>query len=155
MFVLVVGVGLLMAWVFGAKPPAVAKIGQIAPDFTVETLHGDQFTLSEQKGKTVVLNLWASWCPPCRTEMPDISAFAAAHPDIVVIGVAVRDTEEAAREFADQVEPSYPLAMGARDFENAYPNLGLPATYVIDEDGRVSEVHNGIVDAQTLSDLIG
>jgi thiol-disulfide isomerase/thioredoxin len=102
----------------------------------------------------VVVNLWASWCAPCRTEIPDISAYADANPEVDVIGVAVRDVEGDARAFADGIGASYPLALGTPQVEDAYPSIGLPATYVIDADGVVVEVVNGVVDEEMLEQLV-
>jgi thiol-disulfide isomerase/thioredoxin len=115
---------------------------------------GGTFTLSEASGTPVVVNLWASWCPPCREEIPDISAFADANPDVRVIGVAVEDSERSAREFAAEIGAAYPLAMGTTAFEDAYPNLGLPATYIIDSNGTITDVFNGIVNEEILEGLV-
>ncbi|HUF16272.1 MAG TPA: TlpA disulfide reductase family protein [Acidimicrobiia bacterium] len=146
-------IGLAIGWAFGGTT-AVAAIGEQAPDFTVEVFDGGSFTLSEA-GKPVVLNFWASWCVPCRTEIPDISAFAAANPEIQVVGVAVEDTERSARGFAAEVVASYPLALGTDEIEEAYPRIGLPATYIIDADGVVTDIYNGIVTEDLLSELLG
>lgn len=132
----------------------VAELGAQAPDFTVELFDGGTFVLSDRAGSPVVVNLWASWCGPCREEIPAISAFADTHPDVQVVGVAVEDPERSARDFAAQIGASYPLGMGTTEFEDAYPNLGLPATYVIDESGTVTEIFNGIVDEEILEDLV-
>ena len=148
-----VGVGLLAAWVFGSAP-TVATIGEQAPDFTVELIEGGTFTLSEVD-KPVLLNFWASWCVPCRTEIPDISAFADANPQIQVIGVAVEDVESAARGFAAEIGASYPLALGTTEVEDSYPRLGLPVTYVLDENGVVTDIFNGIVNQEVLGELFG
>lgn len=153
-FVLVVATGLLIGWIFQPGSTEVAQVGGPAPDFTVEVFQGDSFTLSEV-AKPVVLNFWASWCGPCRTEIPAISAFAEANPDVQVIGVAVEDVEQSARDFAAEIEASYPLALGTDGIEDAYPRIGLPATYIIDEDGVVTEVFNGIVDEELLAELLG
>lgn len=150
-----VGVGLLIGWIVGSGSPEVAQVGQTAPDFTVEVIDGGSFTLSETRGRPVVVNLWASWCTPCREEIPDISAFATANPDVTVVGVAVEDAEQTARDFAAEIGATYPLALGTDDFEDAYPNIGLPATYIVDENGIVTNIHNGIVTEETLTDLMG
>lgn len=144
-----------MGWLLRGGDVAVAAEGRTAPDFTVEVIEGGTYTLSESRGKPVVLNFWASWCTPCRTEIPDISAFADSHPDVDVIGVAVEDAEDASRAFATEVDASYPLALGTSEVEDAYPRIGLPVTYVIDAEGVVSDVINGIVDEEILGDLVG
>lgn len=146
--------GLGVAWLLRGGDAAVAAVGGEAPDFTVELIEGGTFTLSESRGRPVVVNLWASWCAPCRTEIPDISAYADANPEVDVIGVAVRDVEGDARAFADSIGASYPLALGTPDVEDAYPSIGLPATYVIDADGVVVEVVNGVVDEEMLEQLV-
>lgn len=150
-----VAVGLAIGWIVQSAGTEVAEVGQPAPDFTVEVIDGGTFTLSEAEGQPLVLNFWASWCIPCRTEIPDISAFADANPDVQVVGVSYNDPEQAARDFAAEVGASYPLALGTTEIEAAYPNLGLPATYVIDENGVVADVINGIVNADILTDAVG
>lgn len=119
-------------------------------------IDGASFTLSEHlesDGRPLVLNLWASWCPPCRTEIPEISAFADSNPDFQVLGVAVDDTETSAIDFARSIGATYELALGHSDFEDAYPRLGLPVTYFIDSNGTVTDVFNGILNEATLVDL--
>ena len=156
MFIAVVAGGLFISWLIRGEPPEVAAVGRQAPFFEVALLDGGTFDLSEQLelGKPVVVNLWASWCIPCRTEMPDLSAFAAAHPEVTMIGVAVEDRLEKARAFAAEISPVYSLAMGDPAFEDSYPRLGLPVTYVIDATGTVTAVHNGIIDFEALEELI-
>lgn len=154
MFILVVALGLGAAWIFRSDASDVAELGQPAPDFTVEVIDGGTFTLSEARGTPVVLNFWASWCGPCREEIPDISAYADANPDVTVIGVAVQDTDQASRDFAAEIGASYPLALGTSQVETAYPILGLPATYLIDENGNVARIFNGIVNEDTLTELV-
>ncbi len=150
--------GLLVGWLLRGDPPEnTAMVGQPAPLFTVETIDGGLFDLESfiatSQARPLVVNLWASWCLPCREEIPAISAFAADHPDIAVIGVAVQDSETASRAFAAEIGAGYPLALGNEAFEAAYPWLGLPATYVIDGSGRVAVAHNGIVDQADLEEM--
>lgn len=147
-----------MAWLVDSGGEETAQIGHPAPAFTVSLIGGGSFDLTEHlrdDGSPLVLNLWASWCLPCRAEIPEIDAFASAHPEIGVLGVAVEDTEPAAVQFAEELAPGYPLALGNPDFEVAYPRIGLPVTYVIGGDGRVEEVYNGILDLETLERLTG
>lgn len=147
--------GLVVGWVARGGEVEVAQIGRPAPDFTVPVIGGDSFTLSEHVGsEPVVLNLWASWCIPCRVEIPEISAFAEANPGVKVIGVAVEDTRRDAEAFAAEINAAYDLAFGDAAFEAAYPRLGLPATYIIDRNGIVVEVFNGMVTEELLEDLV-
>ena len=152
-FAAVVAIGLVIGWVVNSNDVATAEVGSPAPDFTLPLIGGGTFTLSEQSG-IVVINEWASWCTPCRDEIPEISAFADANPDVVVVGVAVEDTVEAATAFAGEVGATYQLAIGDATFERAYPRFGLPVTYVVDADGVVIELFNGILTEETLQELV-
>jgi cytochrome c biogenesis protein CcmG/thiol:disulfide interchange protein DsbE len=155
LFVAVVGGGAVVAWAMSRQPVEVAEVGRPAPGFEVELLDGGTYGLDEAlaSGRPLVLNLWASWCIPCRTEMPEISEFAAENPGVSVLGVAVEDRLEDAVEFAAEIDPVYPLAVGDPAFEASYPRLGLPVTYFIDTGGMVTAVRNGIVDYEDLEEL--
>jgi thiol-disulfide isomerase/thioredoxin len=153
----VVALGLSVAWIL-SDHTQVAEVGAQAPDFTVELLAGGAFNLEDHladDGRPLVLNLWASWCLPCRDEIPDISDFASTHPSVAVIGVAVEDVRADSLSFAEELSPSYPLAFGSAEFREAYPTVGLPATFVIEPDGTVSSIVNGIVDQESLKELTG
>lgn len=147
--------GLLAAWLVRDTATPVATRGRPAPQFVVSIIGGGEFDLADHVGGEgpIVVNQWASWCLPCREEIPAISAFADAHPEVSVVGVAVEDSESAATAFAEEIGASYHLAIGDTAFEEAYPRLGLPVTYVIDDSGTVVEVFNGIVDEETLAEL--
>jgi thiol-disulfide isomerase/thioredoxin len=156
-FVGVIAVGLALAWAFGGGRGEIAEEGGPAPDFSVELISGGDFDLSahlEDDGRPLVLNLWASWCAPCRDEIPALSAVATSRPDVAIVGVAVEDRPEDSRLMADQLAPSYPLALGDAEFEAAYPNFGLPVTYFIDETGVVTGVFNGILTEETLAERL-
>ena len=156
MFIGVVGLGLAITWAVGDRGQTAA-VGDAAPDFTVELLDGGSFSLDDHlatDGRPLVINLWASWCAPCREEIPDLSAFALAHPDIAVIGVAVEDQPDDSRALADELGPSYPLALGNTEFEEAYPNFGLPVTFFLNGDGTVTGVHNGVLTDEILTEMI-
>ena len=114
-----------------------------ASDFSVTTFDGATFTLSEHladDGRPVFLNLWASWCGPCRAEMPDIDKAAAAHTNVAFIGVAVKDEVDKSRAFADEIGVGYLLAFDeSRDVDDGYAPIGLPASYIISSDGLLLE----------------
>ena len=142
-------IGLVLAWlVDSGEPPADA-----APDFTVPLLDGGEFSLAthlEEDGRPLILNLWASWCAPCRAEMPFISDYAEANPEVAVLGVAVEDRLEDTEAFASEIGVSFPLGFGDDGFREDYPSIGLPATYFIDSNGSIASVFNGIVDNEVL-----
>lgn len=92
--------------------PAVAAEGDEPVNFTLQRLHGGELSLAELRGNWVVLNYWATWCAPCRKEIPDLSALHSAHEDIIVLGLAFEDTEiESFDEFLEEFKPSYPLLL--------------------------------------------
>ena len=134
------------------------QAGEPAADFTLQLFDGEEFTLSAhlaEDGRPVVLNFWASWCVPCRVEMPAIDSVARQRPDILFLGIAVQDTEAAARTFADEVGVSYPLGHDSDGtILEKYPVLGLPATWFVTSDGIVADQWFGQLDETTLQELI-
>ncbi len=130
-------------------------IGQPAPQVDVELFDGSRWTLSDHfatDGRAVVLNLWASWCIPCREEIPELDGFAAATPNVAVVGVAVNDTEDPARALFDELRPAYPMGMDASgSLRDRYPSFGLPFTVIIDADGIVRHEINGALTADRLA----
>jgi len=115
--------------------------GDTAADFTVMTLDGGGFTLSDQletDGRPVFLNFWASWCPPCRAEMPDINSAAQSHDDVKFIGVAVNDDPADSVAFATSINIGYTIGFDEKgDVAYEYDIVGLPASYVISPDGVI------------------
>ncbi len=140
-----------------ANDPNVPNTDDVALGFTLATLDGQQFDLAthfSDDGRPVVLNLWASWCAPCRAEMPVIDTAAKRHPDVAFVGVAVQDSVEDAETFATEIGVSYIIAFDDESVENAYPVLGLPATFFISADGTIAKRHFGIVTVDSLDDDI-
>ena len=155
MFIGLVAIGLLVAWALD-DDNEVATVGNTAPDFTVDLIGGGTFSLSrhlDEDGRPLILNLWASWCLPCREEMPALSTYASEHPEVAVLGVSVEDAVTDSEAFAGGLDISYPLGLGDDDFRASYPSFGLPATYYLDSDGSVVEMINGIVDEEALAGL--
>ena len=111
-----------------------------APDFELQTFDGESLLLSDLEGKVVVLNFWASWCPPCRWEMPSFERIYQEYKDdgVVFVGVAMSDTLEDAQGFADEAGVTYPIGL---DTDNriaiAYRVMSLPTTFFINKEGQV------------------
>lgn len=131
---------------------AVLGAGMKAPDFTLPTLDGKTYTLSEaftKPGKVVVLDLWATWCPPCRAEIPFL---VRLHKDYsgkgaIVVGVAIDPEKDRGKveDFARQHKINYtvPLDPGGQKTAAAYKVRGIPATFIIDRKGVIRYAHVG------------
>ncbi len=132
--------------------------GMPAAPFEVDLIGGGRFSLQEHletDGRPIVLNLWASWCAPCRAEMPAFDAVARAKPEALIIGVAVEDEPAAARAFADEIGVSYPLAIDEEGLvADLYPFFGLPTTYLIDGGGIIVRQIQGSMTEAALRSLL-
>jgi cytochrome c biogenesis protein CcmG, thiol:disulfide interchange protein DsbE len=136
---------LVVAFVFVIKDLFVQRVveaGDKAPNFRVTTENGKTITRDDFGGKLLVLNFWATWCPPCVEETPSLSEFArqAEKEGVVVLAVSVDKSEQAYRRFLQQVRPGF---LTARDPEAEIParfgSFKWPETYVIDRAGRVRQ----------------
>ena len=117
-------------------------VGQLAPDFVLQTPEGDTVRLSDFRGNPVWVNFWAPWCPACRTEMPRLEGFYLEHRDdgLVILGVGVRDSPESMRAYTGEVGVTYPIVVdGDGAVANTYQALALPVHYWIDRDGVVRD----------------
>lgn len=126
-----------------------------APDFTVIDYSGAEVNLSDYFGKPIVLNFWASWCPPCKEEMPDFNAAAQEHTDIQFLMVNMtdgdRETVEIAKEYVEAQGFTFPVFFDTElSAATAYGAYSLPTTYFIDGDGNLTTYANGMIDANTL-----
>ena len=121
-------------------------IGQQAAPFTVTLFDGKKLSLDDLRGKTVFLNFWASWCPPCRAEARDLEAAwqRVKNSDVVFLGVDIQDTEEDARAYLREFDVTYP---NGRDLTGKvavdYGVWGIPETFFIDPQGRITYKHVG------------
>jgi len=132
-----------------------------APDLTGTTLDGDQFALSDHLGEVVVLNVWASWCAPCRAEAEDLEqVWTDVQADgVQLVGLNTRDSQAAAAAFVDRFEVTYPSVVdtdGSRQllFHETLPPAAIPSTIVIDRQGRVAGRAIGEVDRSRLLGII-
>jgi thiol-disulfide isomerase/thioredoxin len=129
---------------------------EIAPSFSVPTSDGGEFSLAEHMandGRPIFLNLWASWCFPCREEMPAIDRSAQEFPKVAFIGVSVQDSRSDAEAFAEEIGVTYLLGFDEQDaVDGAYEPLGLPASYLISSDGIILERIFGKVTEEDLAE---
>ena len=130
------------------------EVDQPAPDFFLRTLNGRSVRLSDYRGKTVVLNFWASWCPPCRREMPDFQTLweergPSGLDDLVILAVNLlpEDTIAAAEGFVDEFGLTFPILLDTSrgEVSQRYGVQALPATFFIDRDGIVRTTALGSV----------
>jgi cytochrome c biogenesis protein CcmG/thiol:disulfide interchange protein DsbE len=130
------------------------NLGQPAPTFSTFDLNGAAVRLADYRGKTVLLNFWASWCVPCRTEFPLLKG-VDGKGDVAVLGVIFRDSADRAREFMrEQAAPWPGLVDPKGEIAKAYRiglKPGIPVTYLINRDGIVTKKHIGQI--RTESDL--
>lgn len=138
----------------GGSSVALSK-GQPAPGFYLQLEDGSHVSLEALRGRPVMLNFWATWCGPCRAEMPEIVAAAEADDDLVVLAVNVQEEMAAIEPFAADFGMSMPVV---RDVEgnvrNAYGVNGMPTSIFIDRDGNVSSIWAGLLNAEKLADLL-
>ncbi|WP_042223673.1 TlpA family protein disulfide reductase [Oceanobacillus manasiensis] len=118
--------------------------GEMAPNFTLQTLNGEEIQLSELKGKKVLLNFWATWCPPCKEEMPEMQTFHETYGDEVeVLAVNMTKTETSGqndvKKFNEKFAYSYPMPLDIEgEISAAYNVFTVPTTYFIGTDGRIA-----------------
>jgi thiol-disulfide isomerase/thioredoxin len=118
-------------------------------NFTLKDISGKDVTLSSYKGKVVLLNFWATWCGPCKVEIPWFNEFQQKYQDkgLVVVGISADDTVEQLKPFVAQYKMTYPvlLGLGRDDVQEALgPVWGLPTTLLISRDGKVCKRHMGL-----------
>jgi thiol-disulfide isomerase/thioredoxin len=128
-----------------ASAPAPVMVGSPAPAFTRPDLNGKPVSLKSFSGKVVLLDFWASWCPPCLIAMPELIGLQKKHAGrLQVIGVSMDDDTGAARDVAKRYAFNYPLLMGDAKFGHLYGGImGLPAAFLIGRDGKIVKILRG------------
>lgn len=129
--------------------PSPASPGKPADlSLTLKDMHGKDVSLAAYKGKIVLINFWATWCAPCKAEIPDFVALQEQYAkDVQILGVSVDDTPEDVQPYAAQLKMNYPVLIGLnrKDVETAYgPFLGIPQTFIVARDGTICRKHAGI-----------
>lgn len=122
------------------------KVGELAPDFTLTDLEGSPFRLSDLRGKVVFINFWATWCPSCRAEMPEIEAIHQEYRDrgVVVVGVDILETEDKVRQFVRQGGYSWTFVIDTTgEVSSKYEVAAIPTSFFIDREGIIRAVNIG------------
>lgn len=137
---------MLLLGCFVASNVYALEVGDKAPDFTLKNQAGKNMNLTEQRGKIIVLNFWASWCGPCRTEMPVLQDFHEKYQElgVDVWGVNVEQENQAGHDFLKEVKVDFPIFFDPTNTLSAsYQVEAMPTTVVIDRSGLVRYIFRG------------
>jgi len=122
---------------------------RLAPDFSLPDINGQKLSLSSYLGKVILLDFWATWCVPCRGEIPRFVELQNKYGDrgLQIIGISLDDSPQPVRDFYQEFKMNYPVALGGAKTGDLYGGiLGLPIGFVIDRDGRIYAKHIGATD---------
>ncbi len=149
---LLVSSALLVACSGAERAPAVATVGELAPAYSAALLDGGTASIADYRGQVVLLNVWATWCAPCRQEIPYLQSLHDAHATqgLAIIGVSVdaAGAEGTIREFRTDFGMTYPIWLDPEEkVQTTFLALGVPATYLIDREGTLRWKHLGTVRA--------
>lgn len=140
---------IVLALVIAFSPAIVSAQEVKAPQFELRDVDGRIVRLSDYKGKVVLINFWATWCPPCRAEMPDLIRLQREHAKqgLQIIGITYPpQTRTRVRRFARSLKVNYPIVLGTRQIKARFSSdETLPLTVVINRDGTVSDIISGIL----------
>jgi thiol-disulfide isomerase/thioredoxin len=145
------------AYISGDGSAIVIKESEraLAPKLSGETLDGAKF--NSESGKITVVNVWASWCSPCRAEAPTLEEFAIKNPDIQFVGILTRDNLSSAQSFVKRFRLTYPTLIDdavISSFRGSLPANAIPTTIVIDKAGRVAARISGQVTVSSMRDVL-
>lgn len=135
----------------GARP--LPSKGSLAPDFTLPQLDGRELRLSSYRGKIVLLDFWATWCTPCREEIPSFVELKNKYgkDGLEIVGVSMDDGPEPVRTFYQQFHMNYPVVMGNANLGEQYGGvLGLPIAFLLDREGHIRAKHIGATKPETI-----
>lgn len=141
----------------GQEATVGLNVGNLAPDFTLDDLEGGKVRLSDLRGSAVFINFWATWCPPCRAEMPEIEAIHQKYKDkgVVVIGVDIMEPESTVRRFIQEGGYTWTFAMDTSGEVSAQYNItAIPTSYFIDREGIIRAVNIGAMTKRAMEDKL-
>ena len=129
--------------------PGAAATSSPAPALQGTTLHGQAFDLADLAHKPIIVNFFASWCPPCNNEAPDLAAFAKAHPEVQIVGVATNDAQADTAAFVEKYGLPYTIVMDPNGaIATAWGAAAIPRTVFIDAQGKVRDAIVGAASRQ-------
>lgn len=131
----------------------------VAQDFTLPTLNGEPVSLSDARGKITIVNFWATWCPPCREEMPHMQSFYEKHhEDVEILAVNVTNMDDGRpiiERFVQEHELTFPILLDeSGEVGLMYEVMTLPTSYILDTEGRVFQKIVGAMDEQVMNELV-
>jgi len=133
------------------------RAGQPAPDFSLPALNGETVQLSDLKGQVVLVNLWATWCPPCKAEMPGINAFYQAHQSagFTALMANAQEDEATVRAFIEAKGFTFPVLLDSQgDLTKQYGVRGLPTTFIIGRNGQIQHFQTGAITQAELETIV-
>jgi len=128
-----------------------------APDFTLQDINGKTIKLSDYRGKVVIINFWATWCPPCLAEIPDFVKFYNAYREkgVEIIGIAVNSTIDDTKKIISEKKINYPVCMSDGKIENLYGGIrAVPTTFIIDKQGNIHKKNIGSLEESQLTEIM-
>jgi len=131
---------------FFAQVAVAVEPDELVPYFTLKAMDGKNFRLEEFRGQVVLINFWASWCGPCRQEMPILQKIHSRYAPLgfTVLGVNVDEQQDKARRIADRLDLDFPLLLDtAQTVSEAYEVDAMPFTVLVDRNGKISYIHRG------------
>ncbi len=137
----------------GEQLAPAPEVGRLAPDFTLTDLDGNSVSLSDFRGQVVFINFWATWCPGCRVEMPEIEAVHQEYKDkdVVVIGVDIREDEDTVRRYIERGGYSWTFVMDTTgEVTMNYRIIAIPTSFFLDEEGVITAIKTGAITKKSM-----
>lgn len=118
-----------------------------APDFALKDTDGNKVRLSDYRGKVVLLEFWATWCPPCKLAIPDLNALQEKYngEDFALLSISVDDPMDTLTPFVEEYEVKFPVLVNDAHVERLYGVINIPTTFIIDREGNIASKHLGYV----------
>jgi len=149
--------GLYVAGRRTAQKPKPTASGNASPEFTVTDIDGKKRSLSDYRGKVVLLDFWATWCTPCRAEIPHFVEMQQKYgpQGFQVVGISMDDDAKPVKEFYRQFNMNYPVAVGDDKLAQSFGGvLGLPVNFIIDREGRIHAKYLGATDVSVIDKAV-